>query len=150
MSSVDPYLIISTALKQILDAEFAPAVAVHDNLHESLGYQRAEIGIAPLRDVPRSSSMIMQETWVEVKYYDLWDPQINNEQSVNPQIITAKAHRFREALRTEQVTFEGSPDVWFFDLTNIEYPNDPTGNKTRFVATIRAFGDNAALVETRG
>lgn len=148
---MDPYQVVATGLKTIIDDEFEPegVVAIHDNIHESLGVDRITVGIAPVRETPRTGSTLIQETWVEVRFYDLWEKRVDPAQTVNPFRITAFAHRFRQAIQNQRASYEGSPEIWYFDVTNIEYPNDPTGNKTRFVATIRAYGDNAALLETR-
>jgi hypothetical protein len=140
----------ATALKQIIDTEFAPEgiTAIFDNLHESLGRTRVSVGIAPLEDVPKSDNALVNETWVEVKFYDLWKTEITPETVVNPVKITGYAERFRDACRRSQATDPHTGMVWFFDIRRIQYPNDPTGNKSRFVATIRAFGNNSGLVET--
>jgi hypothetical protein len=148
---MDPYQVVATGLKAIIDTEFAVEgfTAIHDNIHEALGENAVAIGIAPLRETVRTSNAVIQETWVEVKFYDLWTKMVDPAQAVSPFRITGFAHRFRQAVQDNRAAYEGSPEIWYFDVTNIEYPNDPTGNKTRFIATIRAYGDNAALLETR-
>lgn len=145
-----PYEAAATAIKAAIDAEFAPEqiVAIHDNLHESLGIKRVSVGIAPIEDTVMGNNNVVQETMVEVRFYDLWDPEINPDQSVNPFKITAYAERFRNAIRRLSATTPGTGQVWYFDVRRIAYPNDPTGNKTRFHATIRAYGNNSGLVET--
>lgn len=151
MPTTDPFTLIATALKQIIETEFAAEAftVVFDNLHESLGRTRVDIGVAPIADEVRASNKVVQETSVELKFYDLWPQQISPETVVNPSRITGFAHRFREALRNARgFTDPQTGEVWFFSLERIAYPNDPTGNKTRFVATIRGLGNNNALVET--
>jgi hypothetical protein len=143
-----PYEVVATALKTVIDIEFAleGIVAIHDNLHEAIGRRRIAVGIAPEEDIVNGGNALVQETWVQVKFYDLWDPKVDPEQSVNPLKITAYAERLRDALRTASVTASGQ--MWFFDVRRVRYPDDPTGNKTRFVASIRAYGNNSNLVET--
>jgi hypothetical protein len=68
--------------------------------------------------------------------------------SCDPRKITALAERFKEALKRANTAHMGTDRLWFFDIDTVEYPADPTGNRTRFVATIRAQGTNANLVET--
>lgn len=142
------YEIVATDLKTIIDTEFTAEgfVAIFDNLHESLGRTRVDIGIAPIEDVVRENNAVVQETWVEVKFYDLWRQEISPETLVNPARIAGFAERFREALRAYNQTRSGQ--MWFYNLRRISYPNDPTGNKTRFVATVLALGNNQSLVET--
>jgi len=150
--SDSPYEFVAAAVKTAIDAEFAPEhiVAIHDHLHDSLGQDRVVVGISPMEDVLLSGNNLVQETWIEVKFFGIWDAQIDPTQTVNPFKITAYAERFRNAMRTLSATTPGTGQVWYFDVRRIQYPNDPTGNKTRFTATIRAFGNNSALVETTG
>jgi hypothetical protein len=147
-----PFEVVALSLKQIIDTEFAPEgiTAIFDNIHEALGQTRVTVGIAPVEDVPRAGNAVVQETWVEVRFFDLWKREIDPGTVINPTRITAFAERFRRAVRSSQATDPGTGQVWYFDVTRIQYPNDPTGNKSRFVATIRAFGNNSALVETTG
>lgn len=145
-----PYQTVAAAIKAAFDAEFAPEgfVMAYDNLHESLGRTRVDVGIAPIEDYPSGNNSLVQETLVEVKFYDLWKQEISPETVVDPARIASFADRFRQALRRSQVTDPGTGMVWFFDVRRIRYPNDPTGNKSRFVAEVRAFGNNSNLVET--
>lgn len=148
--AASPYEAVAAAIKSAIDTEFAPehVTAIHDNIHESLGIKRVAVGIAPSEDVVMGSDNVVQETWIEVRFYDIWDPQINPEQSVNPLKIAAYAERFRRAMRDLSRTIAGTDQVWYFDVRRVTYPNDPTGNKTRFHATVRAYGNNSGLVET--
>lgn len=145
-----PYEAVATALKAIIDAEFAAEniVAIHDNLHEALGQKRVAVGIAPIEDLVMGSNNVVQETWAEVRFYDLWDAKVDPAQQVDPLKITAYAERFRDACRRASASTPGTGQVWYFDVRRIQYPNDPTGNKSRFVATVRAYGNNSGLVET--
>lgn len=146
-----PYETLADALKIIIDAEFAPetVVAIHDNLHPALGTKRVSVGIAPTYEAARNGNMAVQETWLEVRFYDIWKKEITPETVVDPRKITAYADRFRKAVRAARVT-AGNDQVWFFDVMRVDYPNDPNGNKSRFTATVRAFGHNDGLVETSG
>jgi hypothetical protein len=143
------YEIAADALKLMIDAEFAPEgiVTQHDNLHESLGFQGPVAGISPARDLVNRNNLI-QETSLEVKLYNTWVKLVDPTQAVDPRIITNYAERFRRGLQSIVVPSTGIDVMWYFNLVQIEYPNDPTGNKSRFVATVRAWGNNSALVET--
>jgi hypothetical protein len=141
---------MATAIIGVFNAEFSPEgwVMIPDNLHASLGRTRVDVGIAPVEDVPMSNNNVVQETWAEVKFYGLWKQEIKPDTMVNPFIVTAYAERFRTALRNATVHSPGTGQMWFFDVRGVKYPNDPTGNRSRFVMTIRAYGNNSALVET--
>lgn len=144
------YLTVATALQQIIAAEFADEqfTAIRDNLHESLGRFKVDIGIAPVDDFPRDANEILKETVVEIRFYDLWTQEISPDTVVDPAQITGYARRLENAIRVAQATDPGTDEVWYFSIRRTSFPNDPTGNKTRFHMTIRAFGNNAGLVET--
>ena len=151
-TSPSPFEAVATVLKTLIDTEFAPEniVAVFDNIHGSLGTKGICVGIAPTEDLVHQNDRLVQETWIEIKFYDLWKKEIDPKTIVNPTRITAFAERLRVALREagNGITDPGTGQVWFFQLMKITYPNDPTGNRSRFVATIRAWGNNSQLVET--
>jgi hypothetical protein len=143
---------VAAELKTIIDTEFAAEgiTAIKDNLHESLGRTRAEVGIAPVEDVVTDRNANVQETIVEVRFYDLWVQEISPSTMVDPSKIAGYAERFRNAVRVSQLGAAGTGRMWYFDVRRIAYPSDPTGNKTRFHATLRAYGNNSGLVETTG
>ena len=147
--AASPYQNVAEALELVINAEFTPEgiIAQHDNLHGALGQTRPWVGIAPSYEQPNGRNMLALEIWLEVKYYDLWKQEIDPQASVDPRVISAKAERLRRACQNANATF-GDNQVWYFDVMRVEYPNDPTGNKSRFVATIKAWGANSALVET--
>lgn len=142
---------VATAIIGVFNTEFAAEgfTAILDNIHESLGRYRTDIGIAPTEDVPMQGNELVQETWIEVRFFDLWTDEIDPTTLVDPTRITDFAERFRRAVQSYGVTMPGTNDLWYFQVLRIRYPDDPTGNKSRFVATIRARGDNHALLETR-
>jgi hypothetical protein len=143
------YEITATALKAVIDGEFSTEgyTAVHDRLHESLGWKRTEIGISPESQAPMSGNASVMDTIVLIQFYDRWDKEVDPEQQVNPFRITGYADRLARAIETQQAGFAGSTEVWYFEPLSIAYPNDPTGNKTRFHMIVRAKGDNVALIQ---
>jgi len=146
----DPYGQVAPLLKTIIEAEFATEgfTVVLDNLHDSLGRQRVDIGIAPEEESLQPGNDYVQETTLEVKFFDLWTQEIKPTTVVNPSRITNFAARFKHAVFTHQIGYSGTGAAWYFDVRRIRYTNDPTGNKTRFVATVRVKGINSALNET--
>lgn len=152
MARIVPYHTAATALKTIIDTEFTDrsVAAQHDKLHESLGYERLDVGISPIEESPMTGNEVTNQLLILVQWYDLWEKLVDNTQQVNPFPITDIADRFRRAIRRQQASAAGSSEVWFFKVIRINYPDDPTGNKTRFEATILAYGNNTGLVETGG
>jgi hypothetical protein len=141
---------VALAVKQVFEEEFEAEgfTLIPDKIHESLGRHRVACGIHPEEEGPNMRNRIMQETFVEVRLYDLWTDEINPETQINPFKITGYAERFRDALRRAAAQDPGTGEVWFFDVDRTTYPDDPTGNKSRFHMRIRAFGNNSNLVET--
>lgn len=145
-----PFETMATAIITAFNAEFGAEgfLMIPDRLHESLGRDATAVGISPVEDVSSTRNRLVQETWAEVQFFDLWTDEISPDTMVDPFRITEYADRFRRVLRTTKAQNTNTGDVWYFDVDRIQYPNDPTGNKTRFVAQIRAYGDNSNLVET--
>lgn len=139
-------------LKTIIDGEFvadgsAPA-CLNDRLHESLGRDGTRLGLSPRRERPMPSSNVVQEIEIFFQFYGKWVDNIDPNQKVDPAKIENLAERFRRAIQAHRPT--GDDQVWYFNIVDLQYPQDPTGNITRFEAVIRAFGNNSALVETTG
>lgn len=154
MTVTSPYEQVSAALKTIIDTEFTAEgfVCVHDELHESLGFEGTVIGIAPDErgDVVSPNNNLVQETYIMVRFQGAYNLQVNPRQSVDPRIIANYAERFRRAIRTANTPHFGTNQAWYYKIEEIRYPRDATGNKTRFFALIRAYGNNAGIVETTG
>lgn len=149
MSVVAPETEARLALIDILNVEFAPLAAEDDKLHGSVGDDGARIGVYPEYWTPRPGNMTVGEATLVVQYYDQWDKVVDNNQSVSPATIEMLAERFRRALQ-RGIQRPGTGTLWYFDLQRVEYLDDPTGNKSRFHATVVARGNNTALVETAG
>lgn len=144
--------IAGTAIQQVIEQEFAAEgfTAVFDNLHDAQGRYRVDIGIAPEEDLASPGNILVQETNLIVKFFNLWTDEISPDTIVDPRIITTYAERFRRALLASKVTTPSTEQVWWFDVRRVTFPDDPTGNKSRFWAYIRCFGNNAGVVETTG
>lgn len=140
---------VATIIKGAFDTEFAPEglTLSLDCINEALGYDRMHAGISPTTEIPGPDNYEVKETYVEVQFFGKWNKQVNPDQRVDPTAITDYAERFRKAMRG-LLGQGGTGNLWFFDIHAIEYPRDPTGNKTRFVATICAYGNNTHIIET--
>lgn len=148
--TVSPFQIAAEGIIAAFNQEFQPEgfVMIPDKLHESRGKRRVDVSVSPLRDTLMPNNNVVQHTNIFVQFYNIWDERIDPDTQVNPYTITGYAERFRQCVQRSQVQYEGSAEVWYFDVESIEYPDDPTSNKTRFEATIRAYGNNAGLIET--
>lgn len=149
MTVTAPETLARASLKSVIDTEFAADgfSAVNDRLHGSLGWKGTRIGVSPDRSEPRTQDMAVLRCRILVQFYARWNKEINPEQSVDPVKIETYAERFRRALRTGDPNQNG---LWYFRLLSVNYPPDPTGNITRFEATVEAVGNNSALIETTG
>jgi hypothetical protein len=103
-TTTDPYTVVATALKSIIDTEFAAEgiTAIHDQLHEALGLNRVTVGIAPTSKYRGPNNNVVNLIAVEIRFYDLWDKEVDPEQTVNPMKITAYANRLERALQQSQ------------------------------------------------
>lgn len=142
------YTIAANALAAICENTFPTIPVVHDRVHEAVGYKGPRIGIAPIRQPMNSRNKLVQETWIEIRYMGQWNKEITPDQTVDPRIVTEAAEALLNAIRMTDVTASG--EMWYFNVEQVEYPPDPTGNHTRFYVTLRAWGNNASLVETTG
>lgn len=147
---MDPFPVIAAIVIDAFNAEFAAegVVLIPDRLHESLGRKSVAAGISPTEDTPNMRNRLAEEHYLEIQFYGLWDERIDPGTQINPATITGYANRLKDALRRAQGAEGGTGSVWYFDVDRTRYPNDPTGNKTRFEMTIRAWGNNQNLVET--
>lgn len=145
----DPFtelaLIVENAvLTEFDDEQFI--VFERDRIHESLGSDgRLYVALSPDNDRANNIELTLE---MLIQFYDVYDLEIDPQQQVDPSVITNKAERLRRALAAVRTT--GTQHLWFFDVTQTRYPNDPTGNKSRFEMTIVARGNNSGLIETFG
>lgn len=140
------------ALIALLAAEFSAEQfpIKDDKLNRSLGSKGTIMAVYPERTVSSTRDRYVNEMSLVVQFYGRYDLRVDPQQTVSPSKVEAFADRFRNALRTRNPD-PNSPGVWYFTLERIEYPDDPTGNKTRFEAHLTARGNNGALLsETTG
>lgn len=150
--STSPSILTMDRLRAIIEGEFAAeTVEVRDDkLHDSIGwsYDHPVVGLYPDIEVPLPSNANVQTSAIVVQFFNPYEKKIDPEQTVDPKTILALAHRFRQAVYTSERADAGTASLWFLRIEGIAYPDDPTGNKSRFVAQVRGWGDNAELIET--
>jgi hypothetical protein len=113
-----------------------------DRLDTSLGFDGGVIGVAPDRESPNSENRIELDTVLTVQFYGPWSSETDPNDIVDPVTVEAWAWRFRTLIANYQQT--GTSSVWYFQLDDLEYGDDPTGNCTRFIASVVARGENPA------
>ncbi len=146
----DAYTELANLIEMVAEAEFRPdhpyLTIRHDRIHESLGSDgKTWIGISP-DDQPVDGLELHINLLIQ--FYDPFRADVDPFQHVDPRIITNKAERMRRALQSIRTT--GLPELWFFDLVSTSFPNDATGNKSRFEMSIVARGNDSGLIETTG
>lgn len=136
------------SVKAIVEAEFTPENlhVRNDKLHDSLGNEGPIAGIYPEREQPGDSG-VHQNMLVVVQVFGRYELNIDPWQTVDPAKIEGWAWRLQRAF--EQGMGPGSEKVWYWNVADIGYPDDPTGNKTRFVMALMGFSPLASLVETQ-
>ena len=142
---------IRNAVKTIVAAVYATEgwTAGDDKFGRSMGkdeaHDQAFISVTPDFARERPLKALILDVQVTVQFYLGYDAVPDETISRDSSIIEGYADRLRLA-------FEGAGsrvdtgDAWYLRLTGIEYYDDPTGNKTRFEATIVGEGVNRAAM----
>jgi hypothetical protein len=146
----DPYTRLANALETVIMTEFSDIAYLrfhHDRIHESLGADGVtHVALSP-EDSTASPAGTMAHD-VLLQFYGPFTADVDPHQEVDPRVITTKAERLRQALRGS--TNLGFEEAWFFNVLSTRFPNDATGNKSRFEMSIRFWSNDTALVETSG
>lgn len=138
-----PETLARQALINVLATKFAPVEVRSDRLHASLGDEFPVIGVYPERTAPEPRNSYQNEFQLAVQYFNQYEKKVDRQQTVDPAVIEDLAEKFRATLKAADPK---TGAVGYFELSRIEYPPDPTGNMTRFVAYVTAYGNNSALV----
>lgn len=135
------------AIKATIETEFAVEnfEVLNDKLHESLGTEKAIAAVYPEAERPHSSG-IVSAFLVSVQVFMRWDPQIDPTQIVDPALIESWAWRLQRRMHTASNV--NLPNVSYYVVNDVIYPDDPTGNKTRFVMGLTGYGHSPSLSET--
>lgn len=138
---------LRNAIRTSVETEFAPEglTVLDDKLHESMGTEAPIAGVYPEAERPHSSGVVGIFI-VGLQVFQRWDPQIDPAQKVDPALIEDWAWRLQRRMRPES-TVNGE-NISYYVVSEVLYPDDATGNKTRFVATLTGFGHNPSLMET--
>ncbi len=138
---------LRAAVKATLETEFAAEnfEVRDDKLHDSMGIERAIAAVFPEGE-RRHSSGVVGMFLVSAQVFMRWDPQIDPAQVVDPGLIEAWAWRLQRRMQAESSV--NSANISYYVVNEVIYPDDPTGNKSRFVMGIAGFGHNPSIGET--
>lgn len=143
-------------MDRIVDAvntEFAAEqlTCLPDRLHEAITHRAA--GVSVDREAVTEAG-IVTAVELSLQVFDAVNLQIDPSQQVDPGIIIDWAWRLQRRFQSPHPT-DGrmwstldTGNAYWFNVVEIGYPLDPTGNKTRFEMEIDGFGPNASLIET--
>lgn len=133
----------------IVQAEFAgDGVNVRaDKLHDSLGFDGPVAAAYPERQQTGEDG-ISEHMLVMVQLFRRYSLEIDPQQRVDPALIESWVGRLQRALAAaDDPEQEG---IWYYNVAGVEYPDDPTGNKSRALIAIEGFGNGPRMFETAG
>lgn len=137
-------------VKGLVQTEFAAEgfPVYDDKLHESMGHEGAVAGVYPEYEMLHENGMT-QRLFVAVQVFRRYTLEVNPEQRVDPAKIEDWSWRLQRRFKDELSPGFGGPErTGFFTVARIDYPDDPTGNKSRFVMLLMGHGDAGSLAET--
>jgi hypothetical protein len=129
----------------IVEAEFSAEglIVTNDKLTRAAGKDGETVAaVYPEAEYERPGQVIELVVPVVLQIYMAYEAEPDETIQVDPGVIEDYGDRLREAFRTQSSGNTG--DMWFLRLTRIDYPDDPTGNKSRLEAQIEGYGNNQA------
>lgn len=124
--------------------------AIHDGrLPRLMGFDGNYCGVSPESQTPTFGQGLDQQTQVLVQFYMKYEKTrpIDPTLVLSPAPVEEVVERFQKAV--QDAIGEGSSGArWFYNVTAINYPPDPVGQRTRAEVTVTAHGNNPAIVET--
>jgi hypothetical protein len=125
------------SLKKVYEAEKFPVRK--DKLHGSLGFEGTVLGVSPVRQIPWSRDYNVNQYEILIQFYHAYKKIVDPNQTVDPEKIEELADRFRKGIKEGVDPKTGN--LWYFTVVRLVYPDDPTGNKTRFEAYVTGWGN---------
>jgi hypothetical protein len=138
-------------IKDVIAAEFTAEgwTATDDKFGRSKGmgepHTEASISVTPDYERERPGRALLLDVGITVQFYLGYDAEPDETISRDSTIIEGYADRFRSQFEGAGCRVDDG-DAWYLRLTNIEYPEDPTGNKTRFEALVVGQATNRAAM----
>jgi hypothetical protein len=140
--SISPTTQAREHLIDILNTEFkSDRISVRPGFTDnSLGQTGLVAAVYSIGEEPSLEDRLALITTLQVEFLALWEPDPDIDRVVDPAVIESYAHRFRTAVAAYQQ--ESTSDIWWFQLEEVTYEADPTGNYSRFSARFTAYGQN--------
>lgn len=133
-------------VKAIADTAFTPAglpPVEYDKLLRAAGKDgAAKLAIYPEGAQPARQQRITLVVPVVLQVFLAYAAEPDENLVVNPLTIVDLAESFRQGFGPASVE-PATGEAWFLRLQGVRYPDDPTGNKSRFEALIEGVGTNA-------
>jgi hypothetical protein len=129
----------------IVEAEFSAEglIVTNDKLTRAAGKDGETVAaVYPEAEYERPGLVIELVVPVVLQIYMAYEAEPDETIQVDPGVIEDYGDRLREAFRTQ--SSGNTSEMWFLRLTRIDYPDDPTGNKSRLEAQIEGYGNNQA------
>lgn len=151
MTVTAPETALRERVMEALNTEFEGEVTfISDKVHDSRGTQGAIGGVYPGPSEEAFSNGLVLSATCFVQLFLPWTADVNPNMTVDPSAIENMAERVRRACQADDAEFEGSAQLWYYRVTRVEFPPDPSGNISRLLATVQATSQNANLIETTG
>lgn len=144
--SAAPETLLAARVKSVFATEFAPEswTVKDDRLLRANGKDGvAMAAVSPDSTVEDSRNANVLVVSVTVQLYLAFDPEPDDSLVIDPNVIVGYADRFRRAIGANDNG--NQTDFWYLRMPRITYPLDPTGNKTRFEATVESRCDNPGI-----
>lgn len=145
-----PETTVRERVKTVIEAEFdgspAPDLTVeNDKLPRAAGMDgRTRCACFPEWSGEQVGRVVQLVVRVKVQLYLAFTAEPDENIAVDPATIEGYADRLRRAFGPNSSGL--TSDMWYLRLTQIDFPDDPTGNKSRLEATIEAACDNPAAL----
>lgn len=142
-----PATLVRGRVKEVVEAEFSgEGYTVED---DKLPRAAGRDGVARLACYPEMERQSFRDAnvldiAVVLQFYLPYTAEPDETIAYDPGLIEAVADRLRRAFKEQS---DGTTeDFWFLHLTTVEYPDDPTGNRSRLEATFNACATNHAAL----
>ena len=114
-----------------------------------LGADGDYVGVSPESQSPTPQQHLDQQTVVLVQFYMKYEKTrpIDPTLVLSPAAVEDVVQKFQVAVQSAIGT-GSTGERWFYEITSINYPADPVGQKTRAEVTVTVRGQNPAIIET--
>jgi hypothetical protein len=137
------------AVAALVDAEFSAEgwETQHDKFGRSKGMEIAEdeaaIAVYPEAERERQGQVQVLDVDVTLQFHLGYAAEPDETIERDPRVVAEFADRLRRAFQGA-ASSGNTADFWYMRLQSVTYPDDPTGNKTRFEAAVLVECENPA------